>query len=60
MERTCLEVVAKGPIAEHFEKGVVVRVLSNVVEIVVFASSPYTLREISIEREEPSYQPFGN
>jgi len=32
------KVVSKGPVSEHFEKGVVVHVLAHVVQIVVFAS----------------------
>lgn len=31
--KTYLEVVAKGPVTEHFEERVVIRVLSNVVEV---------------------------
>ncbi len=33
-----LEVVAKGPVSKHFKEGVVVHVLANIVQIVVFAT----------------------
>mmetsp|Transcript_51491 Transcript_51491/g.85529 ORF Transcript_51491/g.85529 Transcript_51491/m.85529 type:complete len:613 (+) Transcript_51491:698-2536(+) len=38
-----LEVVPEGPVAEHLEEGVVVRVLSHVVQVVVLSSSPDAL-----------------
>lgn len=33
-----LEVVAKGPVPEHFEKGVVVGVIADILEVVVFST----------------------
>ena len=38
LDRLLFEVVAKGPVAEHLEESVVVRVHSNVVEVVVLAT----------------------
>ena len=37
-ERLFLKVVAEGPVAQHFEKGVVVGVVADVLEVVVFAA----------------------
>mmetsp|Transcript_1475 Transcript_1475/g.4732 ORF Transcript_1475/g.4732 Transcript_1475/m.4732 type:complete len:367 (+) Transcript_1475:614-1714(+) len=41
-----LEVVTKGPVAAHLEEGVVVDVLADVVEIVVFAAGPDALLSV--------------
>jgi hypothetical protein len=37
VDRTLLEVIAEGPVAQHFKKGVVVHILADVVQIVVLA-----------------------
>ena len=37
-ERLLLEVIAEGPVAQHLEKGVVVGVVADVLEVVVFAA----------------------
>jgi hypothetical protein len=42
-----LEIVTKGPIAEHFKKSVMVDVLSDIIEVVMLTSSADTLLSIS-------------
>ena len=37
-QQTHLEVVAKGPVAEHLKEGVVVHILADVIEVVVLAA----------------------
>lgn len=39
-----LEVVPKGPVAQHFKEGVVVHILAHIIQIVVLASSTYALQ----------------
>ena len=38
-ERTHLEVVAKGPVAQHLKESVVVDILADIIKIVVLATS---------------------
>ena len=38
-----LEVIAKRPVAQHLEEGVVVHVLADVVQVIVLASRTYAL-----------------
>lgn len=42
--RLLLEVIAERPVAHHLKKSVVVVVLADVVEVVVFAAGAYALR----------------
>ena len=45
-DRLLLEVVAEGPVAEHFEEGVVVGVLAHIFEIVVLAARANALLRV--------------
>lgn len=38
-----LEVVPKGPVAQHLKEGVVVHILAHVIQVIVLAARPYTL-----------------
>ena len=38
-----LEVVPKGPSSQHLEKGVVVRVFTHIIQVIVLASRPDAL-----------------
>ena len=53
-DRFLLEIIAKAPVPEHLEKGVVIGVESDVVEIVVFASSPDAFLGVGGARRIPS------
>jgi len=46
LDRLFLEVIAEGPVAQHLEEGVVVSIVADVLEIVVFASRPDALLRV--------------
>ena len=41
-----LEIISKAPVAEHLEKGVMIHIFADIVEVVVFSSSTNTLLRI--------------
>ena len=41
-----LEIVPKGPIAQHLKEGVVIHILAHIIQVIVFASSSYALHSI--------------
>lgn len=46
--RALLEVVSKGPVAQHLKEGVVVHILANIVQVIVLASCSYALHQLSL------------
>lgn len=46
LDRLLLEVIAVGPVAEHFEHGVVIRVVAHLFEVVVLARDAQTLLRV--------------
>src|SRR5258708_19998795 len=49
-DRFFFEIVTKAPVAEHFEKSVVIGIKPDVIKIVMFASSPNAFLSISDTR----------
>mmetsp|Transcript_46466 Transcript_46466/g.108226 ORF Transcript_46466/g.108226 Transcript_46466/m.108226 type:complete len:383 (+) Transcript_46466:1860-3008(+) len=45
-DRFLLEVVSKGPVAQHFKEGVVVHILANVLKVIVLTTSAYALLRV--------------
>ncbi len=39
-----LEVVPKGPVAQHLKEGMMVHILAHVIQVIVLATSTYTLQ----------------
>lgn len=46
-----LEIVPKGPISKHLKEGVVVNILSHIIQVIVLSSSSYALLGISCPDE---------
>jgi hypothetical protein len=38
-----LEVVTKGPVAQHFKEGVMINILANIIQIIVLSTGSYAL-----------------
>ncbi len=39
-----LEIVPKGPVAQHLKEGVMVHILTNIIQVIMLAASTYTLQ----------------
>jgi hypothetical protein len=52
-DRFLFEIIAKAPVAEHFEKGVVIGVESDIFEVVMFASGADAFLSVSNSRRIP-------